>query len=192
VRLLLDRYGIVFRELLQRELPPLRWSGLFRALRLMELSGEILSGHFFEGIDGLQFVSPSAWRELQQPPGDAVWWVNAADPASLCGLLPPEAGLALPPRLPGTHLVYRGAELVVVSKRNGKELEVNAPPDDPRLAEYFGVFRDLQARQFEPMNVITIEGINGRPAQKSEYLEPLRGMFELTADYKSVKLWKRG
>jgi len=27
VRLLLDRYGVVFRELLLRELPPLRWAG---------------------------------------------------------------------------------------------------------------------------------------------------------------------
>jgi ATP-dependent Lhr-like helicase len=38
-RLLLDRYGVVFRELLDRELPALRWSEVFRALRLLDLSG---------------------------------------------------------------------------------------------------------------------------------------------------------
>jgi Lhr-like helicase len=33
VRLLLDRYGILFRELLHKEWPTLRWSAIFRALR---------------------------------------------------------------------------------------------------------------------------------------------------------------
>ncbi len=42
VRALLRRYGVLFRELLERELPPLRWGELFRTLRLMELSGRFL------------------------------------------------------------------------------------------------------------------------------------------------------
>jgi ATP-dependent Lhr-like helicase len=37
VRLLLERYGILFRELLQNESAPFRWASIFRALRLMEL-----------------------------------------------------------------------------------------------------------------------------------------------------------
>ena len=49
VRLLLDRYGILFRELLARELPEFRWGELFRSLYLMELSGEVVSGAFFQG-----------------------------------------------------------------------------------------------------------------------------------------------
>ncbi len=48
VRQLLRRYGILFRELLDNELPILKWAGVFRSLRIMELSGEILSGHFFQ------------------------------------------------------------------------------------------------------------------------------------------------
>ncbi|MCG8457347.1 MAG: hypothetical protein MI919_13810, partial [Holophagales bacterium] len=39
VRLLLGRYGVLFRELLERELPALRWGAVFRTARLMELSG---------------------------------------------------------------------------------------------------------------------------------------------------------
>ena len=54
-RQLLARYGILFRELLARELPPFGWSRIFRALRLMELSGEVLAGRFFDGVPGLQF-----------------------------------------------------------------------------------------------------------------------------------------
>src|SRR5512143_223445 len=55
IRQLLRRYGILFRELLVNELPPLQWRAVFRSLRLMELSGEVMSGHFFQGISGPQF-----------------------------------------------------------------------------------------------------------------------------------------
>ncbi|MGA2108393.1 MAG: hypothetical protein ABSH25_12215, partial [Syntrophorhabdales bacterium] len=58
-RQLFRRYGVLFRELLANELPLLQWPAIFRALRLMELSGECLSGHFFEGIPGIQFCSRS-------------------------------------------------------------------------------------------------------------------------------------
>ncbi len=65
VRLLLDRYGILFRELLAYELPEFQWKLLFRTIRLMELSGELITGHFFEGIPGLQFMSPESFRRLR-------------------------------------------------------------------------------------------------------------------------------
>ncbi|MFI5369514.1 MAG: ATP-dependent helicase, partial [Spirochaetia bacterium] len=59
IRQLLQRYGVLFREILEYELPPLRWSRVFRSLRLMEFSGEVVAGRFFEGIRGLQFADPS-------------------------------------------------------------------------------------------------------------------------------------
>ncbi len=68
VRQLLRRYGILFREIVAYELPPFRWGAIFRALRIMELSGEILSGYFFEGIPGIQFCSHDAFRFLNEPP----------------------------------------------------------------------------------------------------------------------------
>ena len=67
VRQLFRRYGILFRELLANELPLLQWAKIFKALRLMELSGEILSGYFFEGIPGVQFISHEAFRFLNEP-----------------------------------------------------------------------------------------------------------------------------
>ena len=50
-RMLLDRYGIVFRELLQREAPGFRWADVFRPLRLMELSGEVNILRFTKSVD---------------------------------------------------------------------------------------------------------------------------------------------
>jgi len=53
----------------------------------MELSGEIYSGHFFDRISGIQFISPAALRQLKDGLSeDCIYWLNACDPASLCGI----------------------------------------------------------------------------------------------------------
>ena len=191
-RLLLDRYGVVFRELLQREAPPLRWAAVFRSLRLMELSGEVLAGCFFHGVSGPQFASRKALAALKRgPPADAVFWLCAADPACLCGVELSAVGAALPKRLPRTHLVYRGPALVVVSRRNGRQITVNAPPDDPRLPEYFQFLHHLLTREFQPVRRITVETINGAPAGRSDYVDALRGLFDVMVDLGRLVLFRR-
>ncbi|MEE8440902.1 MAG: hypothetical protein V3S41_04205 [Spirochaetia bacterium] len=86
-RIVIERYGIVFRELLQRELPALRWSRLFRTLRMMELSGEVVAGGFVAGVAGIQFALPRALPVLAGDGGTGnIIWMNAADPMSPCGL----------------------------------------------------------------------------------------------------------
>ncbi len=192
VRLLLERYGILFRELLARELPAFQWSAAFRALRLMELSGEVLAGYFFQGIPGPQFVTPGAFRLLQRGlPEDASFWLNALDPASPCGLDLEGLKAGLPRRHPTTHLVYQGSRPVVVSKRHGKELAIEVPPDHPRLPEYLGLFKVLLTRDFRPRKSIEIQTLNGEPAGKSPYVAVLADLFGLTRDPSGVRLWKR-
>ncbi len=132
-RLLLERYGLLFRELLQNELPALQWPSIFRALRLMELSGEVLAGCFFLGIPGLQFISPRAFRSLQRKlPERAVWWVNACDPIACSGLPLDAFRGRLPRRVPGNYLVYRGQQPVLFLLRGGKELQFFVRPGRPR------------------------------------------------------------
>jgi ATP-dependent Lhr-like helicase len=189
-RQLLKRCGVLFRELLLNELPALQWRSVFRSLRLMELSGEVLSGYFFEGISGPQFISHEAFRMIQGPlPQDAVFWVNAADPASLCGLgletLP-----GLPARVPSTHLVYHGTGLVMISKRQGKGLDILVQPDDARIAEYFVLFKDLLTREFNPLQKVVIETINGEPAIRSPYAEALKKVG-FRAARNVLELWKQ-
>ena len=128
VRLLLDRYGILFRELLQNELPAFSWGNIFRALRLMELSGEVLTGYFFQGVPGPQFISHEAFRMLQRKfPEESVYWICATDPASVCGIRLDALKGKLPRRVPGTHLVYHGSKLVMESRRSGKTLIFHVP-----------------------------------------------------------------
>ncbi|TNF71807.1 MAG: hypothetical protein EP299_10900 [Acidobacteria bacterium] len=192
VRLLLDRYGVLFRELLERELPALRWSRLFRSLRLMELSGEIVAGHFFDGIPGLQFVSPLALRNLRQGLAqDTIFWLNALDPASPCGLGLEATRGEYPARHPSTHLVFHGPRLVVISRRHGGELEIRVGPDHPLLTEYLGFLKVLLTRQFEPRRSLTVETINGKSAIGTPYAELLSRGFQTTREAKAIRLRRR-
>jgi len=192
VRQLLHRYGVLFRELLSRELPALQWSALFRSLRLMELSGEVLSGHFFDGIPGLQFCAPSAFRVLRQGlPEDRIFWLNALDPASPCGLGLEAWKGELPPRLPSTHLVFHGARRVVVSRRTGGVLEIAVGPDHPHLPRYLEFLEVLLTRDFQPLHGIEVEVINGEDAAKSPYARILAERFQATRDHRKVRLRRR-
>jgi ATP-dependent helicase Lhr and Lhr-like helicase len=189
-RILFDRYGILFRELLANESPPFKWANVFRSLRLMELSGEIMAGYFFEGIPGPQFISHQAFRILQRKlPENAIYWINATDPVSLCGIQIDAIKGPLPKRVPGNHLVCRGKDLVLISQRNGKSLTINIDPDDPNLTECFGFLRHMQNRQFQPIRRITIETINGEEAAGSSYVDALRTSFEVLLEHKSVILY---
>ena len=175
IRQVLKRYGVVYREILEAELPPLRWSRLFRSLRLMEFSGEVVTGRFFEGVHGLQFALPAVLEELaaEQGSDDDVWWLNAADPASFCGVDVPGLKSQLPPRLPSTHVVFHGAAVVLVSRRRGRELEVRVPPDASRLADYLSFVKVLTGRDARPLSAVHVETINSEPALSSAYKDAL-------------------
>jgi ATP-dependent helicase Lhr and Lhr-like helicase len=190
-RIVLGRYGVVFRELLEHELPPLRWSRLFRALRLLELSGEIVAGHFFDGVPGLQFATHEAVRRLTEPlPTDPVCFVNACDPASLAGLglpgLPPE----LPRRIPSNWMVLRGNAIIGVLQKGGRELGLVPPPGHPFVAAALAIYPFLLGRQFAAATSASVESINGESALASPYLEDLRGAGFVN-DYRGLSLWKR-
>ncbi len=91
-RVLLRRYGIVFRKLLEREsgLPP--WRELFYVYRRMEARGEIRGGRFVSGFAGEQFALPEAVDLLKSVARDATLdrvSISATDPLSLVGIVTP-------------------------------------------------------------------------------------------------------
>ncbi|MGD1148277.1 MAG: DEAD/DEAH box helicase [Thermoanaerobaculaceae bacterium] len=191
-RLVLGRYGVVFRELLERELPALQWPRLFRTLRLMELGGEVVAGQFFLGVPGLQFASHEALRGLRDGRcAEQVWWVNAADPASPCGLALEGLEADLPRRVATSHLVFHGCRVVVVSERRGRRLEVRVGPDHPSLPEYLGFVKVLLTRAAQPMRAVVIETVNGEPASGSPYRRVFDALFHTTRDAGSLRLMRK-
>jgi ATP-dependent Lhr-like helicase len=191
VRLLLERYGILFRELLQNESAQFQWKNIFRALRLMELSGEVLGGCFFHGIPGLQFISRRAFHTLRKSlPEEAVWWLNACDPVSLCGIQL-DAFKGQPRRVPGNYIVYRGREVVAVITRNGKELTFLVEPNDDRFQEYLAPVHNLLQRSFRPERHLVVETINNEPAPASSYVDALSVSLEVVRDFNRLFISKR-
>ncbi len=92
-KMLLRRYGIVFRDLLARETNLPRWRELLMAFRRMEDRGEIRGGRFVSGFLGEQFALPVAVEGLRaarkREPGGEVVTLSAADPLNLVGILLP-------------------------------------------------------------------------------------------------------
>jgi ATP-dependent Lhr-like helicase len=189
VRLLLGRWGVLCRSLLEREEPLLSWSGLLPAMRRMELAGELTSGRFFSGLPGLQFAGPGIVEELDAcDTENGVYWMNAADPASLCGLSAEGLDPELPARSATSRLCFAGNRLVAISRKNGKDLRVLVPPDDPRSPEILGFMKGSRTRAVDPERKLVVEKVNGANASTSPWAGHLRSLgFE--EDRGRMVLW---
>jgi len=90
-RILLRRYGVVFRRLADRESLVPAWWELVRVLRLMEARGEVRGGRFVEGVYGEQYALPEAVNLLRRVRKEAkngkFISISAADPLNLTGIL---------------------------------------------------------------------------------------------------------
>jgi ATP-dependent Lhr-like helicase len=117
-RMLLARYGVVFRELLVRESNLPTWRDLLITFRRLEDRGEVRGGRFVSGFIGEQFAVPVAVESLRalrhRPPTGQVVTVSAADPLNLVGIL-----------LPGDRVPANSGRYV--SLQDGVLVNANAP-----------------------------------------------------------------
>ncbi|MQG71458.1 MAG: hypothetical protein FI705_04075 [SAR202 cluster bacterium] len=129
-RQLLDRYGVVFPELLARDALTYRWRDLVRVFRRLEARGEIRGGRFVSGFIGEQFALPEAVEFLRktknaEPDGRFIA-ISACDPLNLAGILSPGHKV---PAVMRNRLVFRDG-VPIVSMENGSVVELtNASPD---------------------------------------------------------------
>ncbi len=91
---LLRRYGVVFRDVLEREANIPKWRELQPMLRRMEARGEARGGRFVSGFAGEQFALPEAVESLRAARRgglrlDLDVTVAAADPLNLIGIVVP-------------------------------------------------------------------------------------------------------
>jgi ATP-dependent Lhr-like helicase len=112
-RVLLARYGILFRDLLTRESNAPKWRDLLGILRRLEARGEVRGGRFVTGFGGEQFALPDAVESLRtsrtRESSDLIS-VSAADPLNLAGIIIPGERV---PAVPGREVRYRNGSLAI-------------------------------------------------------------------------------
>jgi ATP-dependent Lhr-like helicase len=111
-RVLLERYGVVFRELLVRESMLPRWRDMLIAFRRLEDRGEIRGGRFISGFIGEQFALPVAVESLRAmknlPLTGEIITISAADPLNLAGIVVPGERV---PAISGKRLSFKDGVL---------------------------------------------------------------------------------
>jgi ATP-dependent Lhr-like helicase len=121
---LLDRWGVVFRDLVAREPLAIAWRDVLWALRRLEARGVARGGRFVLGFSGEQFALPEALDALHRVAGRAPEGVtvrlSAADPLNLTG------SVLGPARLPA----LLGRELTLV---DGSPVDGDDVPARSRL-----------------------------------------------------------
>lgn len=125
-RMLLERYGVVFRELLARETLVPRWRELLLAFRRLEARGEVRGGRFVSGFIGEQFALPVAVESVRATrnaaPANGVATIAAADPLNLIGIILP--GERVPANSSKTISFSDGVPLEAVESRRRFESAV--------------------------------------------------------------------
>ena len=94
----LQRYGIVFRDLVVRESLAPPWRDLLTLYRRFEARGEVRGGRFLHGFAGEQFALPEALdvaRAVRRAaPTGEILRIAAVDPLNLTGVVTPGARVA--------------------------------------------------------------------------------------------------
>src|SRR5205085_9143194 len=130
-RVLLRRYGVIFRRLLERESLNVSWYELGRVYRRLEARGEIRGGYFIAGVSGEQFALPEAIGLLRairkSQPDMQLVTLSAADPLNLQGILTPGSRIAA---FTANRLSFRnGLPLAALEGGEVRKLSEEAVPD---------------------------------------------------------------
>ena len=165
--LLLERYGVLTRELVRAEGFPGGFGALYPALSALETLGAARRGYFVEGLGGAQFALPGAVERLraQDDAQEAALVVAVADPAQLygAGLRWPGPDVRPPARRAGAELVAVGGRPALAVNPRGHTLRVLGRPADvpPALRALAAAVRAGRLRR------LVIRTVDGEPAGAS-------------------------
>ncbi|MGH0031467.1 MAG: DEAD/DEAH box helicase [Myxococcota bacterium] len=194
--MLLERYGVVSRDVLANEALPGGFSAVYAVDRQMEESGKLRRGHFVDALSGAQFAFAGVVDQLRAARSDdaagAGRVLAATDPASPFGvLLPwPEArgGSMALRRAAGASVVVVDGELVLYLDRGGRVASFptsDAAGDEDAVRRAAAALPRLFAHRRRRM--LRIEEIDGVPATRSAWAGAF-GAAGFRADYKGLVL----
>jgi len=191
--LLLERYGVVTREIAALQGGQVPWRVTYEVLSRMEWAGDVRRGWFVEGLSGAQFALPEAAAQLgrQAPQGDGsepTILIHSLDPANLFG---PGAPLPSPiARRPGNWLVIRSGRPVLGVEAHGKRLLSMPQANQMELKSAVAQLRDLlrTGHGIHLRGKVMVEEWDGRPIMASEGKELLEAAG-FVRDYQGMTLY---
>ena len=166
--LLLERYGVLTRELVVAEGLPGGFSGIYPELTSLETLGVARRGYFVEGLGGAQFALPGAVERLREGGRDRFEdppvVLSAVDPAQPYGAAlawPERDGERAPSRAAGAYLVLSGGEPILYLERGGRVLQTLVRADDVRLEPALGALVDQVRRgQIKRLALEKVDGVS--------------------------------
>lgn len=199
--LLLQRYGIVARELALMDPWLLPWRILYEVLARLELTGEVRRGYFVEGLSGAQFALPEAAQLLQDlhAPSTAtapVILLHAMDPANLYGSAAPfdvlllDGGTRPFVRRQGNWLVVKAGKPILLVEQQGKKLTALASASREDVLAALNALPNIFGHQKggSVKHRLTVEEWNGEPVTGSAGRELLEAAG-FVRDYQSMTLF---
>jgi ATP-dependent Lhr-like helicase len=155
---LLERTGILTRDVAAAEGFTGGFSGIYPVLRALEDAGQVRRGYFVEGLGGAQFSSPGAVDRLRQPSDGQALLLAAADPANPYGAAVPwpDNETGRPSRSAGAYVITVGGQLVVFVERGGRKV-LTFSADEGLLTQAVDPLRKLAGRR-RRFEVETIDG----------------------------------
>lgn len=183
---LLDRYGVLTREMALSEGIEAGFAGVYPVLKAMEEQGQIRRGYFVAGLGAAQFATHAAVDRLrsyrtdaldQHPQGaerePTVLTLAATDPAQPYGAVlawPDNAGR--PARAAGARVVIVDGAAAAWIDRTGRHVVTFALEGDHDAAWVAELARLVAERRVDRFELATIDG---QPAVRSRWAEALRG-----------------
>lgn len=152
---LLRRWGVMFRDLLERETGAPRWWELLQVYRRLEARGELRGGRFITGVAGEQFALESTVRRLREVrdaasdvsdasekrsvathdgSSDDLLAVTAADPLNLTGVL--DANPRVPSLATNRVAYLNGVAVAAIVAGELVWLTKVSATDQQRIAEF--------------------------------------------------------
>ena len=166
---LLERNGILTREMLALESEPVPWQEISFALRRMEYAGTVRRGYFVRSLSGEQYATPPALEMLAaarnlNPARERLSALSAVDPANPHGAILPGCGV---PRDASNFIVFRAGRAVLGLA--GRSLLRIDELDDEAFSAGLAALIELKRK-------VVVETIDGAPALNSAWVGTMAAM----------------
>jgi ATP-dependent Lhr-like helicase len=166
---LLERHGILAREMLSAESASISWSEVVFALRRLEYSGAIRRGWFVRSLSGEQYALPEAVEMLHAARNlntarERLYALSAIDPANPYGAMLPGCGIA---REVSNVIVIRAGR--VVAGLQGRSLITGGEVDDESFSAAIAAILAMRPR-------VVLDSIDDVPALESQRVGILAAM----------------